>query len=164
MPPPRKSRGWIPFYLVVLVLAVGASAILVIYNLKQQLKTEDLDAAWALWKQQRPPNYILTYTVRKGEDENVDRYEVRVRGENTESLLLNGKPQERRLFPFYSMDELFGQVSEFLRKDAEPGKPRVFVRAVFDPKDGHLAWFVRRVMGTRERVEIAVESLRPLGS
>jgi hypothetical protein len=162
MPPPRRSRGWIPFFLVVLVLALAASVTLVVYNFKQQLKPEQLEAAWKLWKHKGPASYLLVYSVRKGEDQELERFEVRVRGGTTESVTLNGNQVERRVYPYYGMDELFGQISEFLRKDAEPGKPRVYTRAMFDDKDGHLLWYVRRVMGTRERLEIAVEALQPL--
>jgi hypothetical protein len=162
MPPPRRSRRWLWFFLTVLVLAVAATVTLITYNLKQQLKAEDLDAAWALWKTQRPAAYEMIYTVQRGEDQREDRIEVRVRGDRTESLKLNGQEQEPRLRSYYGMDELFGQISELLRKDAEPGKPRVYCRAVFDPADGHLWWYVRRVMGSRERLEIKVVELRPL--
>jgi hypothetical protein len=164
MPAPRRSRGWIPFYLVVLGLAVGAGVILVVYNLKQQLKPEDLQAAWDLWKKKGPKDYVLIYTVKKGEDQDEERFQVRVvRGKTVSVERTAGQhtePLEQRLNIYYGMDELFAWVTDYMRQDAEPAKPRVYIRAVFDPKDSHLAWYVRRVMGSRERVEITVLELQ----
>src|ERR1700756_5332481 len=57
-----RSRGWIWFFAVLVVLTVAATAFLWIYNVRQQLTPEELAAAHKLWEQKRPANYVLTYT------------------------------------------------------------------------------------------------------
>jgi hypothetical protein len=161
MVPARRSRRWVWFFVAVSVLAVAAIIIQVRVNQALQLKPEALEKAWALWKEKGPADYELVYTVQKPGAE-ADKIEVRVRHKKTVGLTINGRPAEARLFAYYGMDELFNQISEFLRKDAEPGKPRAYVRGEFDPQDGHIEKFVRSVMGTQERVEIHVLELRPL--
>jgi hypothetical protein len=161
MSAPRRNRGWLWFMLLTFGLAAVACTALVVYNLRQQLKPEDLDKAWALWKEKGPADYDLIYTVGKLGSA-TEKYVVKVRSKKTEFVSLNGKPLEDRLLPYYGMDELFGQLSEFLRRDVEPGKPRVYCRAVFDPEDGHVCWYVRSVMGKQERLEINVLELRPM--
>jgi hypothetical protein len=63
-----------------------------------------------------------------------------------------------------SMDGLFAVIARKLQADSEPGKPRAFVTATFDPTDGHIVHYVRSVMQTRERLEISVELVRELAS
>src|SRR5712664_2552474 len=64
MPPPQQSYSWVWYFVVLGVLTVAACTILVWYNLRQQLKKEDLQAARAQWQQNRPSDYDLTYTKR----------------------------------------------------------------------------------------------------
>jgi hypothetical protein len=166
MPPPRRNRGWLWFFLVLFVLTAAASTTLIVYNLKQQLKAEDLEAAWELWKKKGPASYELVYTVDMNENARPETYVVRVRDKKTESVVRKmadkDEPLERRLYSYYGMDQLFGNISDFMRQDSQPAKPRTYTRAVFDPEDGHIWWYVRRVMGSRERVEIKVLALKPL--
>jgi hypothetical protein len=55
------------------------------------------------------------------------------------------------------MDAFFDYIDRRLREDAEPGKPRAFVKATIDETDGHVVHFVHSVMRTRERLEIRTE-------
>jgi hypothetical protein len=168
-PPPRKRSNylWLWFFLIVGVLAAGAIAFLWWYNLSLQLKPEQLDAAWQLWKKRGPADYDLSYT-KTGSVE--DQISVRVRGGKVQDIRVRGQPLEEinkdeikkgrpleELYEFYGMDALFRDVERFLKIDSEPGKPRTYTRASFDADDGHLVHYVRRVMGTQERLEITVD-------
>ena len=51
----------------------------------------------------------------------------------------------------------------FLRTDQKENR-RTYLRAQFDPEDGHLLHFVRRVKGSQERVEITVTEFRPVSA
>src|SRR5947209_14393116 len=62
----KPSRGWIWYFVIVAALTVLATTILVVYNLRQQLRPEQLAAARPLWEQKRPPDYVLTYTKKGG--------------------------------------------------------------------------------------------------
>ena len=55
------------------------------------------------------------------------------------------------------MTALMDDIETFLEEDTEPGRPRTYSVATFDPVDGHLVRYVRRVMGTSERIEINVQ-------
>lgn len=155
----RRNRGWIWFFVTVFTLAIGAGVTLIVYNIKQQLKPEDLQAAWELWKKKGPADYDVVYEVLRPEQP-PEIFVVRVRNKTTTFASRNDKEEEARLRPYRGMDALFEQVTEFMLIDSQPGKPRTYVRGVFDPADGHLWWYVRRVMGTTQRVEIRVLELR----
>ncbi|MBV9125182.1 MAG: hypothetical protein JO112_17640 [Planctomycetes bacterium] len=167
---PGRSRGWIWFFVILAGLAVTALTILVTFTLRQQLRPEQLAQARALWRQKGPADYDLSYTVEKQESD-PEKFVVQVRHGRVMSVVEaapgagdfvteNGRPLEPRQFSYYSVPALFDFVDQFLKMDAEPGSPRTFTRAYFDPEDGHLVHYIRRVMGSRQRVEIDVH-LRP---
>ena len=63
--PGRKpNRGWIWYFVILAVLTVVATTVLVVYNLRQQLRPEQLAAARKLWDEKRPADYVLTYTKK----------------------------------------------------------------------------------------------------
>jgi hypothetical protein len=156
--PAKKSRRWIWYFALLFALALVATVVLVVYNLRQQLKPEQLAAARALWKERGPANYTMSYTTRVNE-EPADRYWAKVQGGTVVDAKYNGQsePPERRAYR--SMDGLFDFVEKFMQMDTEPGRPKTYVRAIFDDqKTGGLRWYVRRVMGSRQRVEITVDA------
>jgi hypothetical protein len=166
MPPPQQSYSWVWYFVVLGVLTVAACTILVWYNLRQQLKKEDLLAARAQWQQNRPSDYDLTYTKR-GSASGI--FFVKVRNGKVVDVTLDGreitqndKPLDPSRYPRYDMTALMDDIETFLEEDAEPGRPRTYSVATFDPTDGHLIRYVRRVMGTSERIEINVQ-LKKLG-
>jgi hypothetical protein len=142
---------------VLALLTVTAIIINVRYNLSQQLTPEQLAAARALWEQKGPRDYDLEYE-QKGADAGV--FVSRVRDGKVVSLTRNDQPLEPRLYKYYDMAALFSYIEQFMKIDAEPGKPRTFVRAQFDPEDGHLVHYRRSVMGTQEWVELNVQLRR----
>lgn len=160
-PTPRRRRYGLWFCLITFLLAIVASATLIVYNIRQQLRPEDLEKAWQLWKAKGPTDYELVYEVRR-QDSPPETYVAQVRQRRTRAAWRNEQPLEARLLSYYNMDALFAQIQAFLQQDAQPQRPRVFTRAIFDPQDGHLHWYVRRVLGSSERVEITVRQLRPL--
>src|SRR5262249_4483768 len=62
MDSPRPNRGWIWFFVILIVLTVTSITIMIVYNLRQQLKPEQLAQARALWEQKGPADYDLDYT------------------------------------------------------------------------------------------------------
>ena len=159
--PPHRHYGWVWYFAVLAVLTVAAISILIWYNLRQQLKPEQLAEAKALWKKNRPSNYDLTYT-KKGSA--TGTFALEVRNGKVVSVTLDGRPITRddrpldpSLYSRYDMTGLLDDIDQFSRLDAEPGRPRTFTVAVFDPEDGHLIHYVRRVMGSTERIEINVQ-------
>lgn len=161
MPPPQQSYRWVWYFVVLGVLTVAACTILVWYNLRQQLKKEDLEAARALWKQHRPADYDLIYTKRGSAS---GTFFVKVRNSKVVDVTLdnreitqNDKPLDPSRYSRYDMAALMDDIETFLDEDAEPGRARTYSVATFDPVNGHLVRYVRRVMGTSERIEINVQ-------
>jgi hypothetical protein len=172
----QKNHGWIWFFVVVFGLGVAAMASLIVYNLNQQLKPEQLQAARHLWKEKGWRSYQLTYTIKRGIEASTDSYVVRVRNGKVVSSTVNGLPEEKRLFGARGMEAMFDDIERFLELGAKPGQ-RIFMRAFFDQNTGAVKWYVRNVMGgdipnpdgtvkttRKERTEITIESLEPLES
>ncbi len=165
-----KSRNWVWFFVALAVMGVAAIAVNWVYNVRQQLTREKLAAARKLWEEKRPPDYDLQYVKVADASE---RFVVRVRNGKVESVQLDGRlptkddrPRPPEDYPIYDISGLFEYIAEFLDQDAQPGSPRAFNRAEFDPQDGHLIRFVRSARsfsdvssepGEKYHLEIIVE-------
>jgi Family of unknown function (DUF6174) len=165
----KRNRGWIWYFAILVVLTVVAITILFVYNQGQQLRPEKLEAARKLWEEKRPADYVLTYTkkgdasgtfvvtVRQGKVVSVIMREE-VKKENEVQVV--EQPLEQRLYHTYDMEGLFDNIERFLELAAKKDSPRVYLFARFDPKNGQLLKFARRVMGTAQHVEIDVEPIQ----
>jgi hypothetical protein len=61
----------------------------------------------------------------------------------------------------YGVGPLFDLIHANLERDGQPGGQRTFTHALFDKGDGHPIHYVRRVMGTRRRLEIIIQLTDP---
>jgi hypothetical protein len=166
---PRRSRGWIWFF--ALLAALGLCAIIIpwAYNLSQQLRPDQLADARERWVQHRPIDYDLEYVAKEddkpGSDPlagpDVESLSLRVRDGRIESALRNGKAVAPEEAPQFGVDALFDLIQRNLDNDGQPGQPRSFAHARFDKNDGHPVHYVRRVMGSRQRLEIIIELASP---
>lgn len=156
--PTQRNRGWIWFFVSLALLTTAAAIIPLWFNLSQQLTREQLDQSRALWKAKAPADYDLEY-VQRGAANGV--FVVKVRGGRVASVTLDGRPLESRLFASHDMAGLFDDIERFYEQDHQPGSPRSFTKARFDPVDGHLLHYVRSVSSSRQRLEITVR-LRPI--
>lgn len=161
MTSPPNDRRWIWFFAVVVVLAIAGITIPIVFNLRQQLKREDLEAAMNLWAENGPTSYNLRYVVKKPNQE-PEEYHAEVRNGKVQAAYLNGRPLSPKVWAEHDMPARFRDIKGFLDEDSQPGKSRVFVRAQFDPTNGRLRHYIRSVMGTRQRVEIEVKEFMPL--
>ena len=132
---------------------------MIVFNLRQQLKPEQLEAARKLWETNGPKDYVLKYSIHVYQDQRTDHYLVRVKQGKAYEAIVNDLPQSADRMGYYGMEALFNYIERFLEIDAEPNAPRTFARARFDEKTGALRDYVRRVMGKSDRVEITVEGL-----
>jgi hypothetical protein len=169
--PPRASRNWIWYFVVLGSLTLLAIVILTVYKynqgLRRQLTPERLDAARKLWAEKRPPDYVLTYTkkgsatgtfvvtVRQGKVVAAVMYEQDPRDHQEKTI-----PLEERLYRDYDMAGLFNNLEDFLKIAAQKDSPKTFLTASFDPNTGQLRRFVRSVAGKHEGIEIDVEPIR----
>lgn len=154
-----RNRGWIWYFVLLAVLTTAATASLIVYNLRQQLQPEQLVEARKLWKEKGPSDYRLDYTVQKGTDAGKDRYSVLVRGGKVVAASVNGQEEPAERFRYYGIPALFDFMEDFLEIDTKKGKKN-YSRALFATDDGHPLWYVRRVMGTSERVEIHMDDFQ----
>src|SRR5262245_435188 len=69
---PRRSRGWIWYFVTLLVLSLIATGVIIAYNWSQQLTPERLEKARTLWEEKGPPDYEYRYTKRVGDDDRAD--------------------------------------------------------------------------------------------
>ncbi len=166
--PRKKNRLWVWYFVFVVIASVGLASFTIMFNLRQQLKPEQLAAAQQRWKEQGPADYQMTYTKKLGDSDDMDTFVVKVRARKVVEVRMNGAllrdaegvPIVDERLQYHSMDRLLRDIERFLELDAKEGKKNFNV-ADFDEQSGALRTYVRRVMGTRERVaeEVKVEPL-----
>jgi hypothetical protein len=159
--PPRRLKTYVWYFLALAVLSAAAIIIPIIANLKQQLTPEQLADARARWQQHGPASYDLRYVERIDSEEVGDEYMVKVRDREIVSLRVNGqlvaletmKPEQRRK---YTVPGMFDQIEEHLTEEKD-GHRRNFATADFDPATGYPRHYIRRVHGSRSRLEWMVK-------
>jgi hypothetical protein len=157
-PVPRKTYGWLWYFALLVALTIVSLTILIRYNLSRQLTLDKLATARELWQHKRPAHYDLEI-VQQGTVAETRR--VHIRSGKVVSGVRDGLPLEPRLYGYSDMDAWFGFLEENLQNDAQPGKPRTYTVATFDAEDGHITHYIRRVMGTTERVEVQFSLKKP---
>jgi hypothetical protein len=155
---PRRNRRWIWFFLTLAVVAVAALVVLNRFLWSQQLTLAQLQEAEELWARNGPHDYDMKYIQT---DSTLATYYVSVRQSKVVKVTRNGEPLQPRQYDYHGMPALFGFIKDFLVQEAQPGKPRAVMRATFDPQDGHVIRFFRRVAGSGQ-VEINVSYLTPV--
>lgn len=166
--PPSKYR-WVWYFVVLGVLTAGGVAANVWFNLRQQLSPEQLDAARRLWNERGPRDYRLSYTIKREVNPDLagtvpQNYTVQVRDAKPVSVSgTDGRALKPGDYDFDSMDSLFAAIEKQMRADADPDKPRAFVKATFNGRDGHVVHYVHSVMRARERLEVTVELVPEAG-
>jgi hypothetical protein len=158
MSEPKRNRGWIWYFVILIILTITAITVMIVYNMGQQLKPEQLATARALWAEKGPANYDMEFTQVGSAP---GTFQVQVRDGEIVSATMDGRPLERPQYRYYDMRGLFNSIDGFLEHDSKPGQPRTFTKAVFAADDGHVVKYIRRVMGSQERLEINVK-LRPV--
>lgn len=154
---PKRNRGWIWYFVILIVLTIASITVMIVYNLGQQLKPEQLATARALWAEKGPADYDMEYTQIGNAP---GTYKVQVRDGEVVSATLDGRALEPRQYGYYDMRGLFNSIDGFLEHDSKPGQPRTFTKAVFAADDGHVIRYIRRAMGSSERLEINVRLRR----
>jgi hypothetical protein len=155
-PPPNKY-AWILYFAFLIVASVGVTIFMIMFNLWIQLTPEQVEAAKKVWKEKGPAEYKLIYTTRIDDSDKTTMYAVTVKAGKVTDVKKNGKDfEEQAAWPEHSMEALLGMMAANLAEDAKPDKPRVYTIGRFDDKTGALLYYVRRVMGSRERIEIEV--------
>jgi hypothetical protein len=142
------------FFLVLGVLAITAIVVPLLYNLQRQLEPEDIARARQRWQEHGLANYDLLLLVRADEDKVGTRYLIQVRSGKVTQVLIDGEEQDLPddTVKQYRVEGLFAYIAKMLHQDRE-ANARNFTIADFDKVDGHPTHYIRRVRGTRERLE-----------
>lgn len=175
----RPNRGWLWFFVVLIVLTVAATAILWVYNSQQQLTAEELAAARKLWDEKRPASYVMTYTKNGSSQGNsfFATFVVSVSKGQVRSVVMRQKVEEnsrmkevesklpRRQYSQYDMGGVFSDLHGFLKVKAQAtSQGRVYLTAQFDPADGHVLGYIYSNPAIPQRVQVTVEiERRPAG-
>ncbi len=173
VPPRKKNYLWVWFFVFVVVASVGVAGLMIWFNLRLQLKPEKLAEAMQRWQEHGPRDYRMTVTKRIGDSDHVDTFVATVRNQKVLDVQMNGEPlrdqETDERFPpgherlqYFTMDRLLREIERFMELDAKEGR-KTYNVAIFDEQTGALRKYIRRVMGTRERVEedVKVEPLPP---
>jgi hypothetical protein len=173
--PPRRSRRWIAFFVVLGVLSAFAIIVPLVYNLQRQLRPDQLAEAQQRWRENAPANYDLEYLLKttNGDLEEESAYLVQIRGgqvvcvvRNREVVYLDASlacvaglgvlalsSEEPGQF---GVAAVLDEIEAKLDYD-ESANRRSFATAQFDPKDGHPFHYVHRDYGKKERVELNIK-------
>ena len=168
----KRSRRWVPFFVILVGLAVTGVTLPIVYNLGQQLRPEQLAAAKALWAQSGPTDYDLTFTIKYDREPEAERHLVIVRqgrivwasceGELVQvspalgaaiGVVAGGSSHGGRDVP-----AIFTHLEALLATGEKQGN---FLVAVFDPKTGWPRRVIRRVRGTSTREEWNLRVWKP---
>jgi len=175
VPSEAQNRRWLLFFAVLAGLSVVAVTLPIVYNLGQQLRREQLQAAWTRWQQQGPADYDLTFSVRVDRETARQRHVVCVRHGQVVAALVEGRPLHIATtlqgaiglplatttdHPPWTMERIFEHLEELLRQQ-EQTRGSQFLVAVFDPQLGWPRRFVWRVARTSQRQEWDLKLWRP---
>ncbi len=159
---PVRNNGWIWYFGFLFVASVGVALFMIWFNLSIQLKPEQLEIAHKRWRENGPKNYKMLLKKKLNNEDKVTTFMVNVRNKKVTEVMMDGKPlpqendNERDMNVYHSMDATFSFVQTFMTKDHKENAPKVYVTALFDPENGALLRYVRRVMGTTQRVELNI--------
>ena len=163
-PRAQKNLGWLWYFVLLAVLAVSATIVLIVYNQNQQLRPDQIAAAQERWRKNGPRSYRLVYNISTDSpagQKRTDYFDVTVRDGVVTRASLNEKALPAERLSEFGMDKLLAFVADKIAIDQERDRPRTFTRAMFDDqKTGALIWYIRRVMGSKERVEIKFEKIQ----
>jgi hypothetical protein len=180
-----RPRPYVWFFAVLALLGAAAVTIPIVYNLRIQLKPEQVAEARHRWQTNGPRDYDWGLLVQAERDGESDEHHVLVRhgrvcwvarrGEaltSTEQRTLLGAGigpglaawtgrglSEAELQP-WSVEGLFDQMEEGLAENVRAGG-RNYATASFDARDGHPTHYVRRIKATKERLELTTQLTRP---
>jgi len=179
-PPSRRPRRWIGFFVVLAAMSAGAIVTNLVYNLSIQLRPEQLGEAQRRWQENAAADYDLEYLVEVTSEAEAepDKREYMVKVREGRVVLVVDSDEVVYLEPSlaalagpaalgissaepsrYGVAALLEQIETALHQDETAGR-RNFVTAKFDTKDGHPFHYVRRVRGTKDRVEWNVKLTR----
>lgn len=122
----------------------------------EPLKDHSLQVARQLWQNSHNPNYDMSYKMHGGE------YDVKVRNNIVESLLLNGKKVTSTDRSAYSMNGLFKILKLEIENLTDPSGPyalqkdTIIARVRYNQKNGHIERYLRSSGGYGKGASIEI--------
>jgi predicted outer membrane lipoprotein len=155
-----------------------------VYNMRQQLRPEQLEQAQERWKEYGPADYDLLWEEKLDGDPRANEYRTEVRRGKVRRVFVNqdmwlakelatplggglglgvaALAKERlpeRALTGYTVEGLFKTIEKDLNSNADSGSIN-FATATFDPKDGHPIRYIYRKRRSQERLEWNVKLVR----
>src|SRR4051794_37300500 len=87
----RPNRSFLWFFALLALGAAFAVAVPIVYNLNQQLKPEQFDAARARWREHGPRDYDLDWLQKTDRQPQPDEYHAKVRGGDAVAVFVNNE-------------------------------------------------------------------------
>src|SRR5205823_616117 len=87
----KPNRSWVWFFLCLAAAGMFAVVTPLVYNFRQQLRPEQLDAARDRWRREGPADYDLLFEEKRDGDPRPDQYRVVVRGGRVCAVYGNGE-------------------------------------------------------------------------
>ena len=153
----KRPRNYVLVIMVAIpVILIAIVVFLNVYNARDVLTRERLEAARQLWRAAGIKNYDVTVTVT-GNTSGV--YDLKVRDGEVKEARQNGQPFEGAQRAYWTIDSIFDVVLvDDLANDAREGSPTSRTRVRFDPTDGHPVRYVRSAQN--QNVSFAVDLRR----
>jgi Family of unknown function (DUF6174) len=172
-----KRESWLWFFVPLLALTAAGIVIPIVYNLRLQLKPEQLAQARERWRQSGTQDYDLDYSARYDAEPEADEVFVKVRGGKVvrvvknDQMLCFGDTAGLALgltvlalpsadLSSQTVEGFFDQMESWMRHDAETIGHRNYATATFHATDGHPIRFVHRDSRTKERLEYQLKLTR----
>jgi hypothetical protein len=174
-------RRYVWFFAVLALCGTAAVTIPIVYNLRLQLKPEQLAEARERWQTNGPRDYDLSFIVQSGREGEADEYHAIIRGgqvhwvvqpdsvaaSHEQRVVLGmavgpslpawcGRGLSEEELRAWSVAGIFDKIAQGLAENAAAGG-RNYATASFDPVDGHPIHYVRRVKATGERLELTIK-------
>jgi hypothetical protein len=154
-------------FVILAVLAGAAVTLPLVYNLGQQLRGADLEAARRRWRDSGPADYDLSYSITWDRERLPERHIVLVRGGRVAYASCEG--EVTALAPVLAgavglpagglgqggardVPAIFDHIEALLAEQSTNPR-RDFLVAVFDPVQGYPRRFIYRARGTSRREE-----------
>lgn len=150
----KRNKNWIWVFTVLGILGAIVVVLPIVYNLSLQLTPEMLAEARAKWQQHGPDSYDLEYSIRVDDQQHPDVYKVKVRDRAITEAICNDKPLSPTDPAAQTVPDLFNIIESGLQQDQKPDQRRNYAIAYFEKRMGFPIRYIRRIRGSRSRLEI----------
>src|SRR5215470_12415738 len=101
MPTSKRSGRWLMIFCLLILAAFATVIAIGMFNMRNRLTPEALEAAQKKWRESGPADYDLIYTIERRGTTGPDRYVVKVRNKVAVEATVNGLPESADRLVYY---------------------------------------------------------------